>query len=204
MTTFCQICGREFKTKLSRLKNGRGKTCSKKCFGIAKSKMVSGSGNHFWKGGKADRICEICGKHFLAKQVYVRKGIARFCSNQCQGKWLTKTKTRENSPLWKGGTNPIPMQIRASEKYKSWRSKVFIRDDFTCQDCGYKGKGLEAHHKKPFHKLLSEAREYLPLLPLFDAAMVYTPLWDLSNGETLCAACHSKIDKRRGLTNLKR
>ncbi len=39
---------------------------------------------------------------------------------------------------------------------------------------------------------IEEIKEYLPLLELFEAAMTYTPLWDISNGKTLCEKCHKK------------
>ena len=109
----------------------------------------------------------------------------------------------EKNYNWKNGITPTNTIIRHSDKYKEWRQQVFIRDNFTCQECGARsGKGktvyLESHHKTPFHKLLEEARKYLPLLELFEAAMVYTPLWDIDNGETLCDKCHEKKPKKHG------
>jgi hypothetical protein len=120
-----------------------------------------------------------------------------------KGKKLTKeTKHKiseankgENCHFWKGGITPAIKQIRTSVKYKQWRSDVFIRDNFTCQKCKQKSKDLEVHHKKSFSKLLQEVRNYLPLLNLYEGAMIYTPLWDLDNGITLCKKCHNKIKK---------
>ena len=95
---------------------------------------------------------------------------------------------------WKGGTHSIRKLIRESIQYRKWRQDVFIRDDFTCQDCKQKGGSLEAHHhKKSFSKLLDEVKMNLPLLSLYDGAMLYTPLWDISNGKTLCHKCHNLI-----------
>ena len=34
-------------------------------------------------------------------------------------------------------------------------------------------------------------------------AMIYTPLWDIDNGETLCTKCHDKTKKER-LKNVNR
>ena len=114
-----------------------------------------------------------------------------------QHKEKLKGRSGSKNPAWKGGITPITKLIRKSLKYKEWIQKVFIRDDFTCQDCGKRGCALEAHHKKPFSKLLEEAKKYLPLLDLFEAAMLYTPLWDISNGKTLCNKCHGKT--KRGI-----
>lgn len=101
----------------------------------------------------------------------------------------------ENSPRWKGGITPISHQLRSCYKYNHWRSSVFIRDNFTCQECGQKSVGnLEAHHKKPFYKLIEEAKNYLPLFSVFEAAMSYSNMWDIDNGVTLCVSCHKKTD----------
>jgi hypothetical protein len=101
------------------------------------------------------------------------------------------------SHLWKGGITPILTQIRESFKYNQWRQQIFIRDNFTCQECGVKGGYLHAHHEKPFHKFIEEIKKYLPLLNLYEGAMIYTPLWEIFNGKTLCKECHKKINARR-------
>lgn len=62
-------------------------------------------------------------------------------------------------------------------EYKEWRSKVFERDNFTCQQCGSKEK-LEAHHKEQY---VLNANKRL----------------DIDNGITLCKTCHGKIPRRR-------
>ena len=90
----------------------------------------------------------------------------------------------------------IPYIIK-TKKYLKWRSDIFIRDNFTCQKCKIKGNRIEAHHEKPFHKLIEEVKNYLPLLPLYEGAMLYTPLWDLDNGITLCEKCHKKVVKQK-------
>ena len=55
------------------------------------------------------------------------------------------------------------------------RYLVYLRDRFTCQDCGIKGIRLDIHHKIPF--LIS-----------FDNS--------LSNLRTLCRSCHMKYTLR--------
>ena len=92
--------------------------------------------------------------------------------------------------LWKGGVSPIKKLIRASMKYTEWRQRCFMRDDFTCQQCDLNGGYLHAHHKKAFSVLIQEAKKYLPLFPLYEACMLYSPLWDMKNGITLCNKCH--------------
>ncbi len=108
-----------------------------------------------------------------------------------------KMKMRgEKSSAWKGGITPIHKKVRRSLECIQWRQRVFLRDDFTCQECKKRCCGLHAHHKIPFHNLLQEAWKCLPLFTAFDGAIAYTPLWDIDNGVTLCHDCHRKIHRR--------
>jgi len=79
---------------------------------------------------------------------------------------------------WKGGKSSDSYKIRRSRKYKSWRTAVFERDDYTCRGCGVRGVCLEAHHIKSF-------AEHKDLRFVID------------NGITYCVDCHIKNDKHR-------
>ena len=79
----------------------------------------------------------------------------------------------EKNNRWRGGITSENMKIRQSKEYKDWRTAVFKRDCYTCQDCGEKGYRLNADHIKPF--------AYFPELRLV-----------LENGRTLCVECHRK------------
>ena len=57
-----------------------------------------------------------------------------------------------------------------SPEYQDWKNSIFIRDNYTCQECGKKEK-LQVHHVKSF--------AYYPELR-----------FDISNGITLCIDCH--------------
>ena len=80
----------------------------------------------------------------------------------------------EKSYLWKGGITPINKAIRNSPYYKDWRSAVFKRDNYTCQNCREVGGILNADHIKPF-SLYPKLR------------------FDMNNGRTLCKPCHKQI-----------
>ncbi len=85
-----------------------------------------------------------------------------------------KGKRGADAPYWKGGITPINIMIRTSLEYDEWRTKVFERDLYTCQDCFEVGGYLHADHIKSF-ALFPELR------------------LEVSNGRTLCVPCHYKI-----------
>jgi len=69
---------------------------------------------------------------------------------------------------------------RASLEYKKWRIDVFVRDNFTCRDCGQVRGKIEAHHIQKFLQFPSLR-------------------YDVNNGLTLCRKCH--INVHRGKRN---
>ena len=92
--------------------------------------------------------------------------------------------------------------LRGGQLNYDWRKEVFARDDYTCQECGVRDGKLHAHHKRPFHILLTEFLEkYNQFSPLEDKEILFKlaerhdPFWDLSNGKTLCQKCHGLVYK---------
>lgn len=78
---------------------------------------------------------------------------------------------------WKGGVSAQSKLIRNGSQIKEWRTAVFVRDEYTCQHCHVKGGNIHAHHIRPFAK--------------------YPKLrFEVSNGITLCKACHIAEHKR--------
>ncbi len=83
-------------------------------------------------------------------------------------------------------------QIRSSEKYNVWRTNIFNRDEFTCQECGIVGTYLHAHHKKYLASIVKENN-----ISTLEQALDCNELWNLDNGKTLCEECHGKLPKRK-------
>lgn len=47
--------------------------------------------------------CIICGKDFITRPSFIKKGGGRFCSFSCSAKWKSINRRGENSHMWKGG-----------------------------------------------------------------------------------------------------
>ena len=99
---------------------------------------------------------------------------------------------KENNPNWKGGITPVLASIRTTLKYKQWRKFVFVRDKYTCLVCGKTGGAINAHHIKPFSKILLKNKIWTR-----KEAINCLELWDINNGVTLCIDCH-KITRSYG------
>ncbi len=93
----------------------------------------------------------------------------------------------ENHPNWKGGITLFSKRLRRLFKYRQWRSDIFTRDNFTCQECGKRGYRLEAHHIEPFAFILE-----INDIKTYEQAMDCEELWNINNGITLCEKCHNK------------
>jgi len=90
---------------------------------------------------------------------------------------IRQSKLGDKNPMYgKRPHNYIDGQYvteRNAPEAREWRRQVFIRDDYTCQECGERGCTLNAHHIKHWakHKKLR---------------------FNLNNGITLCYMCHRK------------
>jgi hypothetical protein len=186
MVKICLICQKQFKV------NGRrkltAKYCSFPCYW--KSKI----GKPSWNKGLHTGI--IPHSVFKKGQKAWNKGIHTGISwnKGLKGKGICKpnsgsfakgivpwskgrklpTISGENHWDWKGGITPINVALRNTIEYEEWRTKVFERDLYTCQDCGQIGDYLHANHIKSFS-------EYPDLR------------FEVSNGKTLCVPCHYKF-----------
>jgi 5-methylcytosine-specific restriction endonuclease McrA len=190
----CNICGKEFKIKPSAIKRGR-KFCSNVCYGKWKSKNIIGKNSPCYKN-KVNRTCPICKTNFSIHASLIKN--INCCSIKCKNKYYSLNNKKDKNPNWRGGISNYSHLIRTSNETMLWRQKVFIKDNFTCQKCkDSSGGNLNAHHIKPFKKLLLESQEYMPLLNHYDAAMIYTPMWDIKNGITLCKKCHIEAHRKR-------
>lgn len=95
-------------------------------------------------------------------------------------------KTGKLSRNWKGGKTAIRFLIPSLLKYKIWRTKVFERDNWSCQTCNKRGCYLEAHHIKRLSIIIDKYQ-----LKISEDCINCDELWDIKNGVTLCSDCHN-------------
>lgn len=109
---------------------------------------------------------------------------------------ISKSVGGEKHYNWRGGKTALKTNIYNSFEYRQWRSDVFTRDGFICQECGDgKGGNLESHHIKSLYKILKEYN-----IKKIQDALMCEELWNINNGKTLCKKCHRKTNnygKRR-------
>lgn len=89
--------------------------------------------------------------------------------------WLGKIRQDmlgNNHWNWKGGISGENTKLKNTLKYKEWRMSVYRKNYFTCQECGYKGDDIVAHHIRSWAKY-PELR------------------FDINNGITFCRSCHA-------------
>ena len=107
----------------------------------------------------------------------------------------TRKKFSENNKgskchFWKGGVYEFRDHIRDIFEYRQWRSDVFTRDDFTCQNCFVRGGEIHAHHIKHFSKIIEDNN-----ITTLDQARSCPEFWNINNGITLCHSCHKQEHK---------
>jgi len=125
------------------------------------------------------------------KKIWCNEEYRKKILNAKIGKLLSAEHKRKIS-LGHGGTGISQITSKRyyhlrDAKYKKWRKAVFLRDNYTCQECGTKnGNGksvyLEPHHIKGWAK-------YFELR------------YDINNGITLCQKCHRKKHSKIGGSN---
>lgn len=125
MIVNCKTCGTQFKTFTHRLKIGRGKFCSKRCY---VSSMIGAKQS---EKTKRKRSVSLTGRK-QSLQERLNKSIAR--KNHDWG--VLKTPEKE--------------LIRKSIEVRLWREAVFARDSWTCQKCKNRGGNINSHHIENF------------------------------------------------------
>lgn len=146
----CKTCGKEFYAKLSEIKKGFGKYCSRKCC-------------HKGISTKQKRICGICKKSFWAKPSDIKRGGGKYCSQKCSGLALSKSKRGykqtkrtkeklsnarrgkylgENSSNWKGGISKKDIKKICKICGKEFYTTIYAIQNGFGKLCSHRCKGI--------------------------------------------------------------
>lgn len=110
-----------------------------------------------------------------------------------QNRFLEKI-SGNNAWNWKGGTVKLKNRIRKLPEYSIWRTKVYDRDNYTCQECGDKSqKGnkivLNCDHIIPLSQVVEDNN-----ITSIEEALSCQDIWDINNGRTLCYDGHLETE----------
>jgi hypothetical protein len=200
-TGMCASCNAKLRIGKKNSHYKHGEYCKDKKYYCKCGKRITGWG----KTG----LCNSCSQ----KGKKLPKVTCNKMSNSHKGKnhhmWGKhhKKETRKKISLSHGGTGTpfenrdLKDSIRRLSEYCEWRTEVFKRDNYTCQECGQVGYELEAHHIKEFSIIFKEFLHFYSKCNLIEdkqtllnLAIKYKPFWNLKNGITLCKKCHKLTD----------
>lgn len=191
----CVICSNSFIT-YSKKQN----TCSRKCGQILRSRIylnpLKGKSRSQEIKEKISRAHigmksspEAIEKMRLSKLGKPRGGDPKNWKHKEETKLKFRLRKGQKSPGWKGGLTSLIRLIRRGIVYRTWRTNVFKRDNWTCVWCGANKKYLQVHHIKQFALMLRENN-----IKTVEDAEACDVLWDTNNGRTLCIDCHKETD----------
>lgn len=149
------------------------------------------------------RNCVMCGCWFTPIKITasgnVNTLIRKTCSRECRVGWIKTNQTRKDKisaafkgskhPNWQGGKSLWNNISGRGQNWKTQRAKALKRDKGKCVDCGMiqsqslekYGLSLHVDHIVPFHNFTSYKKANV-----------------LSNLETRCASCHTKVEHKKG------
>lgn len=119
---------------------------------------------------RVSKKCKACGVLMLLPPSIVK--VTATCGKSACQLFVRRQRNRlQGNPRWKGGVKRERVAEMARLEYKIWRNAVFKRDRFTCRLCLTLKPPFNAHHRFPWAEF--PQKRYL-----------------VSNGVTLCKACH--------------
>ena len=165
----CSYCRKSFHSRGSRPR----KYCSNACA----HKFHIGKNHPYWKP-KIYKHCVICKKQIILSP-WQKDQI--LCSSQCYAKWISLKYKGSNASNWRGGISPETNIRCSSIEWRKLRPKIYKRDNYTCQKCGYQAEEyknfpLAVHHIIPYR--ISKNNNPKNLI-------------------TLCKWCHPKNEPRQ-------
>ncbi|MEK4581778.1 HNH endonuclease signature motif containing protein [Bacillus sp. FSL R12-0074] len=178
----CLQCDNDFKTHKK-----TQKYCSRHCESeYTKENGLRKKEKHWnWQGGEVEYHCDYCGDKISQRIGQFSKFKYHYCSKKCNGKHAEQLGrfSGENSASYNYDlSDEDRVKRRKTLESKKWTKEVYEKDNYTCVVCGYRGKGLVAHHLDGYN-WCKEKRT------------------DINNGVTLCGNHHEEFHKEYGYGN---
>lgn len=124
-------------------------------------------------------------KKKMLGRIPINKGKKGLQSHTLQWKRMMSERFKgEKSVLWQGGKSNENEKIRKSLDYTLWRTAVFMRDNYTCTDCG-----ISRGWNKELHKRIEIEADHIKPFALYPELR-----FAIDNGRTLCKEYHRKTD----------
>lgn len=140
----------------------------------------SGTDHPWWRGGKRELDCEVCGSTFERHPGNIQGDVV-VCNEDCRAVWLSESFTGEGHPNWKGGGNQD-----YGPGWNEIREVALERDDRRCLVCGTTreelGRNPDVHHIVPVRTIAASDEHDVE-----DAHY-------LGNLVSLCSSCHRKAE----------
>ncbi len=182
--TLCQVCNKTFNTTKQQQSRNDVNLCSMECRNVWLSKTRLGVCN--LTQANKDNISKLAKERFQNKQNHPMYGRehskeSRKLMSEIQTKIAKRGKDHPNY------NHNISLEERETQRrydnYRSWRKKVYERDNYTCQLCKKPSDGdIVAHHLDGYN-WCKEKRTMV------------------DNGVTLCENCHISFHKKYGNGN---
>ena len=143
----CLFCNKEFTTKPSQIKQGRGKYCSKKCNNESQKRRI-------------EKTCLVCGKIFYRRPSY--SGPGNFCSNECKHK-ARITGQKRNCLVCGKEFFTVPCQINEGKGRFCSKKCVGMSQRKELCSYGYKMTTNKSGKRDKEHRVIAEKALSRPL-----------------------------------------
>jgi len=106
-----------------------------------RARLLNGSNNPNWKGGRVKQVCKMCGCNFKVYPSRPPTGKGVFCSKECLAEWQSIHYAGEGGPQWLGGKSFEPYPPTFNVRFKKM---IRFRDGNKCAVCRMPGRCV--HH----------------------------------------------------------
>ncbi len=165
----CEVCQKDFDSG-----NRKQRFCSHKCRGEAKRLKL------FTRIDSISEIreCPFCGEEFSCRA----KSIQKYCTRRCFDLQHSKRMAGENNPSYINGSSYNKRSFRG-EDWNIIRQRIYVRDNYTCQNCKVKCVGRDRATRETYHLIIQchHIKHYENPEDNHDSNLI-----------TLCVSCHGK------------